>query len=87
MKNTFGMNGGKRQMVGRVIPTMEVVQVHGGAYGEEARKVGEVLPSSLWLLRDLGSGQSPRVVKERRLVARKRAGIGHDMGLVRTRAS
>lgn len=85
--NTFGVNGGKRQTVGRVIPAMGIEQVHGGECGEEARKVGEVLPSSLWLLRDLGSGQSPKVVKERRPVARKRAGIGHDMGLVRTRAS
>lgn len=66
---------------------MAIAQVHGGESGGEARRVGEVLPSSLWLLRDLGSGESSTVVKERRLVVRKRAGIGHDMGLVRTRAS
>lgn len=61
--------------------------MHRGESGEEARKVGAVLPSYLWLLRDLGSGQSPKAVKERRLVIRKRAGIGHDMAPVRIRAA
>ena len=52
--------------------------MHDGESGGEARKIGcgEVLSSYLWLLRDLGNGKSPKVVKERRLIVRKRGEIG-----------
>lgn len=50
-----------------------------GNSGEETGKIGsgEVLPSYLWLLRDLDSEESFKVtVKETRLVVRKREETG-----------
>lgn len=49
-----------------------------GQSGEEARETGcgELLSSYLCLLRDLGNGKSPSIVKETRLIVRKRGEIG-----------